>query len=144
MKLLTQTESDGTENASMQAALRFSTVVLAAILLGMNYGRSLPPEIASLCHTFGWCGMAFYFSLEFVADQRARKHTTVLQQSAEQRLSWRLRADAVMASHVEEERAHGANSGGRGESSGGIENAMDSTVGLDLYLGPTSQPVLSV
>lgn len=136
MKLFKRTECDGTENVSLQAALRFSTVMLAALLLGMNYGQSLTPEIAGLCHTFGWCGLAFYFSLELVADQRARRQATVLQRSVERKLSWRLRADAVMASYVEEEKSHG-------QSSGGIESAMDSCAGLDVYLGPIGQPVLS-
>lgn len=57
-----------TENMTWQAAMRFSMMVMSSLLFGMHYGQSLPPEIGALCGSFALSGLAFYFSLELVAD----------------------------------------------------------------------------
>lgn len=144
MKLL---QHESGENVTWQAAFRFSIVIMAAALLGMSYGRSLTPDIASLCYVFGLNGLAFYFSLELVADQRAHRQATLLQRSAERKLSRRVWGDAKTAlCHEEMKKQEDVKKKGEKKTEQKpleIESAMDSTAGLEVYLGPTSQPVLS-
>lgn len=138
--------NDCEENITYQAALRFSTVILAAVLLGMNYGQNLTPDIAGLCNLFGLTGLAFYFSLELVANQRAQRQATLLQRSAERKLSRRVWADAKTALCHEEAKVtlrHSEKENNAQPRPTEIETAMDSSADLDAYLGPTSQPVLS-
>ncbi len=65
---------------------RFNTMILATVLVVMSYSSSLPPNIARLCHLFGFCGWAFYFCLELVADQRAQRRAVASRKNAERRL----------------------------------------------------------
>lgn len=86
-----------------QIWLRFGTFLLACTLFAMYWGHSLPQEVAELCRLCGLCGFAFYFALEFVADQRARvEHRLHWQASlrgvlADQQFSKRLLAEQAMA-----------------------------------------------
>lgn len=129
--------NNDSENVTWQATMRFSMVVLSALLYGMHYGQSLPPEIGELCRSFALSGLAFYFSLELVADQRAQKRTRKSQHTIERKLSHRLvREDKMVAFHEAEKSGE--------EASERVESAMDSCADLFVYLGPTAQPVLSV
>lgn len=101
---LSQQES---ARAPMQVMLRFGTFLLACVLLALYWGRSLPHGVAEMCQLFGLCGLAFYFVLEAVADQRARKEECDSDTPycwADQRLSQRIRAEDKMACIVKGER----------------------------------------
>lgn len=125
-----------TETMTWQAAMRFSTVVLSTLLFGMHYGQSLPPEFGELCRSLALSGLAFYFSLELVADQRTHRRTVVWQRSAERNLSRRLyREDRMAAFHEADKPSN--------QPSGSINSAMDSCADLAAYQGLTTQPVLS-
>lgn len=128
--------NNDSENVTWQAAMRFSMVVLSSALFGMYYGQSLPPEIGQLCWSFALNGLAFYFSLELVADQRAHRRELRSRRTAEQSLSRRLQRERNVAAHVATEKGE--------QRTGTLESAMDSTADLAMFLGPTSQPVLSV
>ena len=128
--------TDDTEHMTWQAAVRFSMVVMSSLLFGMHYGQSLPAEFGELCRLFALSGLAFYFSLELVADQRAQKHTNLSQRVAEWKLSRRLRREDKMAALFEADKS-------REQPLGSVESAMDSHADLAMYLGPTAQPVLS-
>lgn len=125
-----------TENMTWQAAMRFSTVVLSTLLFGMHYGQSLPPEFGELCRSLALSGLAFYFSLELVADQRAHRKTLLWQRTAERTLSRRLYREDKMAEFNATDKSHE-------QPSGSVESAMDSCADLTAYQGPTAQPALS-
>lgn len=128
--------NDSTENLPWQAAMRFSMVVMSSLLFGMHYGQSLPPEIGEVCRAFAISGLAFYFSLELVANQRIHQWARVSQQVAEQKLSRRVYSeDKAISYHKSAEPDE--------QHSGNVESAMDSCADLAVYLGPTAQPVLS-
>lgn len=127
---------NGTENITWQAAMRFSMVVLSALLFGMHFGQSLPPEFGELCRTWALCGLVFYFSLELVADQRAQRRTLVWQRTAERTLASRLYREDRMAEFNEGDKP-------REQPSGNVESAMDSCADFAAFLGPTNQAVLS-
>lgn len=94
----------------LQFLLRFITCLLACFLLALQLRLSLPQEVANLCQFAGLNGLAFYFALELVADQRAR------QQQQEQlatnagftlgdlRLAYRLSEENRIAKILEAER----------------------------------------
>ena len=97
------------DDSACNVMLRFGSMLLTCVLLALNWGANLPPEIASLCQTFGMCGMAFYFSLELVADQRARQaraNRKVNPGSGDQRLSEWIRAEEMAAQFTANERMH--------------------------------------
>lgn len=125
-----------TENMTWQAVMRFSMVVLSALLFGMYYGQSLPSEFSELCRSLALSGLAFYFSLELVADQRAHRRTLVWQCKAERALSSRLYREGRMAEFNQADKSVE-------QRSGSVESAMDSCADLAVFLGPTTQPVLS-
>lgn len=95
-------------DAVWPVTLRFGSLLLACVLLALHWGRSLSEEVADLCELFGICGLAFYFALELVADQRARaaskKQRTI--GLGDSRLEFRLQAEHKMARIVEHERHH--------------------------------------
>lgn len=87
-----------------QILLRLATFLLACVLLALHWGHSLSQEVADLCRFVGLNGLAFYFALELVADQRARKEQQDTKMSfvlGDQRLSHRLREEKRMATIVE-------------------------------------------
>ena len=88
-----------------QVMLRFGTLLLACVLLALNWGRSLSPDVANMCQLFGICGLAFYFSLEMVADQRAKQemNTNTNFLLGDHRLSQRLLGEHMMAQIAERE-----------------------------------------
>lgn len=106
----------GKARAPEQVVLRFGTFLLACVLLALHWGRSLSQELADICQLIGLCGLAFYFALEAVADQRARQEQQKEQQDTnadgfmlgDQRLSRRLSAEKKMASIIEKERLRGS------------------------------------
>lgn len=87
---------------------RFISLLLSCVLLALNMGRSLSHEVANLCQLFGLCGMAFYFCLELVADQRARNELKAKTniRAGDQRLANRLQTEQAMAVLVASERHH--------------------------------------
>jgi hypothetical protein len=98
-------------HAPGQVTLRFGTLLLACVLLSLNWGRSLSQDVANMCQVFGVCGLAFYFSLELVADQRAKQemntNTNTNFHLGDQRLSQRLLAEHMMAQIAEREQFQG-------------------------------------
>lgn len=133
-----------TENMTWQAMMRFSMVVMSSLLFGMYCGQSVPPEIGELCRLFALSGMAFYFSLEMVADRRIHRRVLVLQSVAERKLTRQLHCEDKLAAATKATKAAASKDTRAAEqSSGNVESAMDSTADLAVYLGRTSQPVLS-
>lgn len=119
--------------------MRFGTVLLSCNLLALSFGSELTVEMAKVCHLSGLVGMALYFSLELVAHHRARAHSNAVCRSSEQRLSCCLRDKSkLVTSH------HEPPSSPRESASGHIESAMDSKADFETYLGPNTQPTLSV
>ena len=117
--------------------MRFGNVLLACVLLSFSGGNSLTPQMAQVCYLFGLLGLACYFSLELVSDQRERRSSHVSSHTAEVRLSRRLRAERNVSIQN--------NLGSMDEPCTGIvESAMDSKAELDVYLGPSTQSTLSV
>ena len=90
-----------------QVVLRFGTLLLACVLLALNWGRALSQDVANMCQLFGVCGLAFYLSLELVADQRAKQETNTNMNFylGDHRLSQRLLAEQTMAQIVEREQS---------------------------------------
>ena len=138
------------ENMTWQAMMRFSMVVLSSLLFGMYCGQSVPPEIGELCRLFALSGMAFYFSLEMVADRRTHRRVLVAQYLAERKLTRQLHCEDKLVSSSKTLKATAPKttniseqSFGVEQSLGNVESAMDSTADLAVYLGRTSQPVLS-
>jgi hypothetical protein len=125
-----------TGDMTWQAAMRFSMVVMSALLFGMHYGQSLPPEIGELCRLFALSGLAFYFSLELVADQRAQRRANLARDTAERKLSRRLQRKDKLGTVAEAAKPSE-------QGSERIESAMDSSADLAVYTGATAQPVLS-
>jgi hypothetical protein len=98
-------DSEKSAHAPGQVTLRFGSLLLACLLLALNGGRSLSSDVANMCQFFGICGLAFYFSLELAAGQRAKQEmdTTTYFRLGDHRLSQRLRAEHLMAQIAERE-----------------------------------------
>lgn len=129
--------NDSADHLPWSVTLRFGSVLLACVLLAMSAGASLTPQISKLCYLFGLNGIAFYFCLELAADYRTKRWMSDSSRFAEQRLARRLHAEhraAQINAHIQ------ANE----NSTGNIENAIDSQADLAVYLGRQSQPTLSV
>lgn len=56
-----------------QIFIRLTSFAIAFLMLAMSIGWPLSREIADACWIAGLNGIAFYFALELVADQRARQ-----------------------------------------------------------------------
>ncbi len=128
-----------TENMTWQAMMRFSMVVLSSLLFGMYCGQSVPPEIGELCRLFALSGMAFYFSLEMVADRRLHRRVLISQYLAERKLMRKLHCEDKLAAANKAAAANKVTE----HPLGSVESAMDSSADLAVYLGRSSQPVLS-
>ena len=110
---------------------------LACVLLAMSAGQSLTAQMAQHCYLCGLSGMAFYFSLEYVAQQRAQAQAKAASRSAERRLARGLQTEnAAAVPHRD--------APSQEHTSGDIESAMDSTADLAAYVGLQTQPTLSV
>jgi hypothetical protein len=93
--------------------------------------------MTDVCYLFGLTGMACYFCLELVAEQRERRHNSLQCQNVEKRLSMHLRGkDSVSRNHQQPPKKQ--------SDSGTVESAMDSSVDMEFFLPPVSQPTLSV
>ena len=92
-------------DSPFQVTLRFGTFLLACVLWMFQFRHGLPQAVASVCQLFSLCGMAFYFSLELVASQRALQAVKPNFNLGDRRLSFRIRAETKMASLVERERS---------------------------------------
>lgn len=66
---------------------RFTILLLAAVLICLDWGRSLPAELTDYFSLVGLAGMAMYISLEFVAISRASRQAQTLRCAAEVRLA---------------------------------------------------------
>lgn len=129
--------SDGSDSLSWSVIMRFGTVLMACVLLAASAGQSLTVNMANVCYSFGMLGLASYFCLELVADQRERQQAKRCSHDAERRLSCRLRGEQRMAAQMQQV----ASAEHHSEKT---ESAMDSTADLNVYLGANSPPVLSL
>lgn len=83
-------------HSPQQILIRLTSFALAFLMLTLSIGWPLSREIAEVCWIAGLNGIAFYFALELVADQRARQELqTPLSTNAgfalgDQRLAYRL------------------------------------------------------
>jgi len=136
MNLKTRTATK--DDLPFAVTLRFGALLLACVLLALSGGHSLTTNIANVCYLFGLSGLAFYFCLEFTANQRIQSQANAARNSAEQRLSRRMRIETKAALLHQQESAP------QEPSAGSIESAMDSQADLDTFLGMPTQPTLSV
>ena len=128
--------NDIADNLPWPVTMRFGTVLLSCVLLAMSCGPELTAAMAKHCYLCGLSGMAFYFSLEFVAQQRAHLQARAAARSAEKRLSRRMQTQKRI------EECHRDSSAA--EVRGDIESAMDSKADFETYVGLQTQPALSV
>lgn len=86
-----------------QILIRLTSFALAFLLLAISIGWPLSQQLADVCWIAGLNGIAFYFALELVADQRARQEQQALLATntgidlGEQRLSYRLYEEQRLA-----------------------------------------------
>ncbi|TXT34944.1 MAG: hypothetical protein FD138_1572 [Planctomycetota bacterium] len=119
--------------------MRFMTVLLSCNLLALSCGSQLTVPMAKVCHLSGLVGLALYFSLELVAHYRVRAQSNAASRTTEQRLSCCLRDKSkIAAPHC------GSPSSPQENAAGHVESAMDSKADFEAYLGPNTQPTLSV
>lgn len=92
---------------SLQGILiRLTTFLLACVLLALQMCNVLSQEDANICRFVGFNGIAFYFALELVADQRANKEQLVTSAGfalGDQRLAFRLFEEQRLAKIRESE-----------------------------------------
>ena len=72
---------------------RFTIAILASLLCGVSCGRSLTPEVATMCGFTGLAAFTGYLGLGLAARARRRQKSETLKTSAE----YRLLAHAVSA-----------------------------------------------
>ncbi len=128
--------NDIAENLPWPVTMRFGTVLLSCVLLAMSCGPELTAAMAKHCYLCGLCGLAFYFSLEFVAQQRAHSQARAAARAAEKRLSRRMQTQKLIDEFHRDSAV--------AEVLGDIESAMDSKADFETYVGLQTQPTLSV
>jgi len=88
------TSNSGTAaSAGNPVISRFTIAILASILCGVSYGRTVPPDVATMCGLTGLAGFTGFLGLDFAARIRQRRKNQTLKTSAE----YRLLAHAVSA-----------------------------------------------
>jgi hypothetical protein len=116
--------------------MRFSTVLLSCIALAFSAGHHFSARFAQFSYFSGLVGLALYFCLELVADQRSRNHRRSRCVCDERRLSRRLTIERTPVRSLSEVLSATAELG--------VEPAMDSQADLETYRGRQTQPTISV
>lgn len=129
--------NEPSNNLSWSVVVRVGTVLAGCVLLSLGVGHSLTTDAAQQCYQLGLFGMAIYFCLELLADRRESWQIESARRTHAEKLSRRVQSEQkIIECHQ--------NVSHPDQQVGTIESAIDSRTDLAVYVGPLSQPTLSV